>query len=52
MYSFGHDVMNDPLYPWISETLVDPEVTSRERAVSRLYEKAQLYADAIRKGVG
>lgn len=47
MFGFGHEVISDPLYPWVLSTLTDPLTTDREGAVARLYDKTKTYVAAM-----
>lgn len=40
MFSFGHGCTNDPLYPWISQTLHDKKILDPADRIKRLGKKA------------
>jgi hypothetical protein len=48
MYGFGADVFDDPLYPWVGETLSNNGAGTEER-VERLYRRSCTYVDAVLK---
>jgi hypothetical protein len=52
MFGFGHEILRDPLYPWIIATLEDPRITDRGAAMRRLFDKVRTYAAAMRKTTG
>ena len=52
MFGFGHEILRDPLYPWVIATLEDPRIADRGAAMRRLFDKVKTYAAAIRKPSG
>jgi hypothetical protein len=40
MYAFGHNCVNDPLYPWIYNTLNDKKIITPQARAERLEKKA------------
>lgn len=49
MLVFGHGAARDPLYPWISNVLSDPRITSEEARLQRLWARLRTYAESARK---
>lgn len=49
-FSFGHGCTEDPLYPWIGNTLADQKITSPQARVDRLQRKAMTWLDHVIKG--
>jgi len=49
MLVFGHGATRDPLYPWISNVLNDPRITSEGARLQRLWTKLRTYAESARK---
>jgi len=49
MLVFGHGACDDPLYPWISRVLRDPQITSPEGRLRRLWAKLHVYAESTRE---
>jgi hypothetical protein len=47
MFTFGHGVLRDPLYPWVLATLRDPSVPSPADRVEALYRKMRVYCDRM-----
>lgn len=47
MFMFGHGVIDDPLYPWIKNTLEDPSILDQESRVDKLAFKTRTYASAV-----
>lgn len=47
MLAFGHGCGNDPLYPWILETLTDPALADPAEKARRLEEKALAWIDYV-----
>ena len=47
MFSFGHGCTNDPLYPWISNTLQDERIVSAEARAERLEKKAMTWLEHV-----
>jgi hypothetical protein len=54
MFAFGHGCIDDPLYPWISQTLQDEKIKDPAARAKRLEKKALTWLDhvleALRKG--
>lgn len=46
-YSFGHGCAEDPLYPWIGNTLRHEKITTPDARVTRLEKKALTWLDAV-----
>lgn len=49
-YAFGHGCADDPLYPWIGNTLRDEKITTPQARVERLQRKALTWLDHVIKG--
>ena len=49
MLVFGHGATHDPLYPWISSVLRDPQITSGEGRLQRLWAKLRIYGASAGK---
>ena len=47
MFSFGHGCTHDPLYPWISRTLLDEQIKDSEARTRRLEKKARTWLDHV-----
>lgn len=47
MFMFGHGVIDDPLYPWIRNTLEDPSIADQESRADKLAFKTMTYARAV-----
>jgi hypothetical protein len=47
MSAFGHGCTNDPLYPWIHQTLVDPQIVDATGRAQRLERKALTWLDHV-----
>ncbi|MCP3868897.1 MAG: hypothetical protein GY703_12530 [Gammaproteobacteria bacterium] len=47
MYAFGHGCTDDPIYPWISQTLRDPRITDSTARARRLERKAKTWLDHV-----
>ncbi len=45
LFSFGHGVMDDLMFPWVVSTLRDPLVVRVEDRIERLQRKVRLYAE-------
>lgn len=45
--SFGRECANDPLYPWIHQTLTDPQITDAAARAQRLERKAVTWLDHV-----
>ena len=54
-FAFGHNCTNDPLYPWMSQTLNDEKIVDPAARARRLEKKALTWLDHVlarpRKGV-
>ncbi len=46
-YAFGHGCTNDPLYPWISQTLADPRIKGPAECARRLEKKAMTWLEHV-----
>jgi hypothetical protein len=47
MFAFGHGCTDDPLYPWISRTLLDQKITGPAVRAERLERKASTWLDHV-----
>ena len=47
MFAFGHGCGNDPLYPWIADTLKDPTANTPEDKAMLLGKKALIWLDHV-----
>jgi len=47
MYGFGHGCTNDPLYPWIANTLKDEKIIDPASRADRLERKALTWLDHV-----
>jgi hypothetical protein len=47
MFALGHGVAADPLFPWISRTLHDPDIIDPASRAKRLEAKMLVYLDAV-----
>lgn len=47
MFAFGHGCTNDPLYPWIANTLTDIKITDSAARAKRLEKKARTWLDHV-----
>ena len=47
MYAFGHGCTNDPLYPWIANTLKDEKIIDPAARADRLERKALTWLDHV-----
>ncbi|MCB2263704.1 MAG: hypothetical protein LGR52_12340 [Candidatus Thiosymbion ectosymbiont of Robbea hypermnestra] len=47
MYAFGHGCVNDPLYPWIANTLQDERILDPAARAARLERKALTWLDQV-----
>jgi hypothetical protein len=45
MFGLGHGCVADPLYPWINNTLTNPEIKDAPTRIERLASKAKTYLD-------
>lgn len=52
MFSFGHRVHLDPLYPWIHRTLSDPAVPNQADRFKRVFHKASNYIAHLAAALG
>ena len=50
MFSFGQGCTDDPLYPWISNTLRDPRIVDAAARAHRLERKALTWLDHVLDG--
>ena len=46
-YAFGHGCTDDPLYPWISQTLTDERISDPAARARRLETKAMTWLDHV-----
>jgi hypothetical protein len=47
MFSFGHGCTRDPLYPWISRTLLDERIVNPTERAERLEKKAVTWLEHV-----
>ncbi len=47
MFTFGHGCMDDPLYPWIANTLIDQRIIDAAARVKRLEKKSLTWLDHV-----
>jgi hypothetical protein len=47
MFAFGHGCTDDPLYPWISNTLADEKITDPDLRARRLEGKARTWLEHV-----
>ena len=47
MYAFGHGCTNDPLYPWIVNTLTDEKIIDPAARADRLERKALTWLNHV-----
>ena len=47
MFGFGHGVLNDPLYPWVSSALNDPLIAGAADRFARLRQRTIVYMDHV-----
>jgi hypothetical protein len=47
MFAFGHGCIDDPLYPWIGRTLLDPRITNPAARAERLEKKARTWLTQV-----
>ena len=47
MYAFGHSCVNDPLYPWIYNTLKDEKIITAQARAERLEKKAVTWLNHV-----
>jgi hypothetical protein len=47
MFAFGHGCTNDPLYPWISNTLQDRKIVDAAARAKRLEKKAVTWLEHV-----
>jgi len=50
MFAFGHGCTNDPLYPWISRTLLDQRIIDPVARAARLEKKALTWLNHVITG--
>ena len=46
-YGFGHGCTDDPLYPWILQTLKDEKITDPPARAERLEKKAMTWLETV-----
>ncbi len=51
MFVFGHGCTHDPLYPWISETLLDEHIKDPQSRAKRLEMRALTWLEHVRAGL-
>jgi len=51
MFAFGHGCVNDPLYPWISQTLKDQKITDSDARSYRLEKKSITWLEHVLAGL-
>jgi hypothetical protein len=47
MFAFGHGCLDDPLYPWIANTLQDSAIADPDGRAKRLEKKAMTWLDHV-----
>jgi hypothetical protein len=47
MFGFGHGVLDDPLYPWVDDTLHSGRHADANQRAERLSAKTRIYVQAI-----
>lgn len=47
MFSFGHGVIDDPLYPWVKRTLINTNFQQSQQRIDRLSSKTLTYLSAV-----
>ena len=47
MFAFGHGCANDPLYPWIANTLRDERIADSAARADRLERKALTWLNHV-----
>jgi hypothetical protein len=47
MFGFGHGVLDDPLYPWVDDTLHNGRHADANQRAERLSAKTRIYVHAI-----
>lgn len=52
MLAFGHGCGNDPLYPWIANTLKDETIPDAQAKATRLERKALIWLQHVMKNFG
>lgn len=52
IFELGHGVTNDPLYPWVSQTLEDESIADPDERAKRLQTKMKTYLDRTLKNLG
>jgi len=52
MFALGHGFANDPLFPWISHTLQDPQIIDPASRAQRLENKMLVYLECVLKHAG
>jgi hypothetical protein len=45
MLLYGHNVISDPMYPWIVATLENPNITSSRERLIRLFSRFRVYIE-------
>jgi len=49
MFQSGHGFDTDPLFPWVSKLLADPNITDPNQKLERLYSKGMAYIEGVLK---
>lgn len=52
VYSLGHAITRDPLYPWVGRTLNDPLVPDPNQRAQKLYSRTKIYMQEAVKYLG
>jgi len=52
LFGFGHGAADDPLYPWIGQTLRSRQIVEPRARLVRLHRKVNAYIDGVLAGAG
>ena len=52
LFELGHGIFDDPLYPWVSQTLDDESIGDPDERVQRLQARLKAYLDQTLKNLG
>jgi hypothetical protein len=52
IFTLGHAIARDPLYPWVGRTLNDPIVTDPDQRAQKLYSRTKMYMQEAIKYLG
>ena len=52
LFELGHGIFDDPLYPWVSQTLDDESIGNPDERVQRLQARLKAYLDQTLKNLG